>query len=145
MWHYNWPALLILWHIVQDLRLPSVTTIAIPEGYDWRELLTYMMKHHQMEMTGGLGPSVGMVSCCSNWSPWQWTKLCFKHCGHRCELTFVQAVVGVTINLSLSAAVGDRAKQLIEIILNYKYGKVFLLTTEAAVFLIRVKCVTIHH
>uniref|UniRef100_A0A674NTK6 Alanine--glyoxylate aminotransferase n=1 Tax=Takifugu rubripes TaxID=31033 RepID=A0A674NTK6_TAKRU len=45
----------------QDLRLPSVTTIAIPDGYDWREMLAYIMKHHQMEMTGGLGPSVGMV------------------------------------------------------------------------------------
>uniref|UniRef100_A0A669BKL3 Alanine--glyoxylate aminotransferase n=1 Tax=Oreochromis niloticus TaxID=8128 RepID=A0A669BKL3_ORENI len=44
-----------------DLRLPSVTTIAIPEGYDWREMLTYIMKHHCIEMTGGLGPSIGMV------------------------------------------------------------------------------------
>lgn len=45
----------------KDLRLPSVTTIAIPEGYDWKELLAYIMKHHQIEFTGGLGPSVGMV------------------------------------------------------------------------------------
>ncbi|XP_030608049.1 alanine--glyoxylate and serine--pyruvate aminotransferase b [Archocentrus centrarchus] len=45
----------------RDLRLPSVTTIAIPKGYDWREMLTYIMKHHQMEMTGGLGPSIGVV------------------------------------------------------------------------------------
>uniref|UniRef100_A0A8D3BQ24 Alanine--glyoxylate aminotransferase n=1 Tax=Scophthalmus maximus TaxID=52904 RepID=A0A8D3BQ24_SCOMX len=45
----------------RDLRLPSVTTIAIPNGYDWREMLVYIMKHHQMEMTGGLGPSIGMV------------------------------------------------------------------------------------
>uniref|UniRef100_A0A4W4H6H0 Alanine--glyoxylate aminotransferase n=2 Tax=Electrophorus electricus TaxID=8005 RepID=A0A4W4H6H0_ELEEL len=45
----------------KDLRLPSVTTIAIPDGYDWKELLAYMMKHHQVEMTGGLGPSIGMV------------------------------------------------------------------------------------
>ncbi|XP_063079481.1 alanine--glyoxylate and serine--pyruvate aminotransferase b [Engraulis encrasicolus] len=45
----------------KDLRLPSVTTIAIPEGYDWREMLAYIMKNHQMEMTGGLGPSIGMV------------------------------------------------------------------------------------
>uniref|UniRef100_A0A8C6M658 Alanine--glyoxylate aminotransferase n=1 Tax=Nothobranchius furzeri TaxID=105023 RepID=A0A8C6M658_NOTFU len=45
----------------KDLRLPSVTTISIPEGYDWREMLVYIMKHHQMEMTGGLGPSIGMV------------------------------------------------------------------------------------
>ncbi|MEQ2176027.1 hypothetical protein GOODEAATRI_023952 [Goodea atripinnis] len=46
----------------KDLRLPSVTTISIPEGYEWREMLTYIMKNHQMEMTGGLGPSLGMVS-----------------------------------------------------------------------------------
>ncbi|XP_008432415.1 serine--pyruvate aminotransferase, mitochondrial-like [Poecilia reticulata] len=45
----------------KELRLPSVTTISIPEGYEWREMLTYIMKNHQMEMTGGLGPSVGMV------------------------------------------------------------------------------------
>uniref|UniRef100_A0A8C5FSL2 Alanine--glyoxylate aminotransferase n=1 Tax=Gadus morhua TaxID=8049 RepID=A0A8C5FSL2_GADMO len=45
----------------KDLRLPSVTTIAIPKGYNWRELLVYMMKNHNMEMTGGLGPSIGMV------------------------------------------------------------------------------------
>lgn len=49
-------------YVLQDLRLPSVTTIAIPDGYDWREMLAYIMKHHQMEMTGGLGPSIGMVS-----------------------------------------------------------------------------------
>lgn len=53
-----------MWHVLQDLRLPSVTTIAIPDGYDWKELLVYIMKHHQMEMTGGLGPSIGMVSQC---------------------------------------------------------------------------------
>lgn len=46
----------------KDLRLPSVTTIAIPEGYNWKEFLAYIMKHHQIEFTGGLGPSVGMVS-----------------------------------------------------------------------------------
>ncbi|XP_034039494.1 alanine--glyoxylate and serine--pyruvate aminotransferase b [Thalassophryne amazonica] len=45
----------------RDLRLPSVTTIAVPDGYDWKELLAYIMNHHQMEMTGGLGPSVGLV------------------------------------------------------------------------------------
>lgn len=50
--------------VLQDLRLPSVTTIAIPAGYNWREMLAYIMKHHQMEMTGGLGPSIGMVSRC---------------------------------------------------------------------------------
>lgn len=61
---HQWCVTLVrLWRFLQDLRLPSVTTIAVPEGYDWRELLTYVMKNHQMEMTGGLGPSVGMVRC----------------------------------------------------------------------------------
>lgn len=54
---------------IQELRLPSVTTIAIPDGYDWREMLAYIMKHHQMEMTGGLGPSIGMVSYNHHFSP----------------------------------------------------------------------------
>lgn len=39
-----------------------MTTIAIPSGYNWRDITNYVMKHHQMEITGGLGPSVGMVS-----------------------------------------------------------------------------------
>ncbi|KAJ8357002.1 hypothetical protein SKAU_G00197960 [Synaphobranchus kaupii] len=45
----------------KSLRLPSVTTIAIPSGYDWREILAYLIKYHQMELTGGLGPSMGLV------------------------------------------------------------------------------------
>uniref|UniRef100_A0A8C4E9U8 Alanine--glyoxylate aminotransferase n=1 Tax=Dicentrarchus labrax TaxID=13489 RepID=A0A8C4E9U8_DICLA len=60
-WCCNVVTTVISSHVLQDLRLPSVTTIAIPDGYEWRELLAYIMKHHQMEMTGGLGPSIGMV------------------------------------------------------------------------------------
>ncbi|XP_023678041.1 alanine--glyoxylate and serine--pyruvate aminotransferase b [Paramormyrops kingsleyae] len=45
----------------KNLRLPPVTTVAIPSGYNWRDITNYVMKHHQMEITGGLGPSVGMV------------------------------------------------------------------------------------
>uniref|UniRef100_A0A671N0C5 Alanine--glyoxylate aminotransferase n=1 Tax=Sinocyclocheilus anshuiensis TaxID=1608454 RepID=A0A671N0C5_9TELE len=50
-----------VYFLLKDLRLPSVTTIAIPEGYNWKELLAYIMKHHRIEFTGGLGPSVGML------------------------------------------------------------------------------------
>lgn len=57
-----WKSVKCNFFLQQDLRLPSVTTIAIPEGYNWKEMLSYIMKHHQMEFTGGLGPSVGMVS-----------------------------------------------------------------------------------
>lgn len=80
----------ILWHVLQDLRLPSVTTIAIPEGYNWREMLAYMMKHHQMEMTGGLGPSVDMVGCCLKNNA-----LCCVKCN---QLTFVKLSTSVSMS-----------------------------------------------
>ncbi|XP_062371548.1 alanine--glyoxylate and serine--pyruvate aminotransferase a [Sardina pilchardus] len=42
-------------------RLPTVTTIVAPPGYDWKEITAYIMKTHQIEISGGLGPSAGMV------------------------------------------------------------------------------------
>ncbi|XP_056132219.1 alanine--glyoxylate and serine--pyruvate aminotransferase a [Lampris incognitus] len=42
-------------------RLPTVTTIVAPSGYDWKEITTYIMKVHNIEISGGLGPSVGLV------------------------------------------------------------------------------------
>ncbi|XP_062853281.1 alanine--glyoxylate and serine--pyruvate aminotransferase a [Trichomycterus rosablanca] len=42
-------------------RLPTVTTIVAPPGYDWKEITGYIMKNHSIEISGGLGPSVGMV------------------------------------------------------------------------------------
>ncbi|XP_052455407.1 alanine--glyoxylate aminotransferase isoform X1 [Carassius gibelio] len=48
---------------VQDkkARLPTVTTIVAPPGYDWREITGYIMKTYNTEISGGLGPSAGMV------------------------------------------------------------------------------------
>nr|KAF6336092.1 alanine--glyoxylate and serine--pyruvate aminotransferase [Myotis myotis] len=43
------------------LRLPTVTTIAVPAGYDWRDIVKYLMDHFSIEITGGLGPSLGKV------------------------------------------------------------------------------------
>ncbi|KAM6178531.1 alanine--glyoxylate aminotransferase [Rhynchocyon petersi] len=43
------------------LRLPTVTTVAVPAGYDWRDIVSYVIDHHGIEITGGLGPSVGKV------------------------------------------------------------------------------------
>ncbi|KAM6962983.1 alanine--glyoxylate and serine--pyruvate aminotransferase a [Aplochiton taeniatus] len=45
----------------KSARLPTVTTIVAPPGYDWKEITTYIMKTHNLEISGGLGPSVGMV------------------------------------------------------------------------------------
>ncbi|XP_025843510.2 alanine--glyoxylate aminotransferase [Vulpes vulpes] len=42
-------------------RLPTVTTVAAPAGYDWRDIVNYVMDHFGIEITGGLGPSVGKV------------------------------------------------------------------------------------
>ncbi|KAG8445398.1 hypothetical protein GDO86_010253 [Hymenochirus boettgeri] len=44
-----------------ELRLPTVTTISVPIGYEWKDITTYMMKNHDIEITGGLGPSTGKV------------------------------------------------------------------------------------
>ncbi|XP_061539916.1 alanine--glyoxylate and serine--pyruvate aminotransferase a [Phycodurus eques] len=43
------------------LRLPTVTTIMAPHGYDWKDITAYVMKTHNLEISGGLGPSAGMV------------------------------------------------------------------------------------
>ncbi|XP_019398587.1 PREDICTED: serine--pyruvate aminotransferase isoform X2 [Crocodylus porosus] len=42
-------------------RLPTVTTIVVPEGYDWKEITEFLMNKYAIEITGGLGPSVGKV------------------------------------------------------------------------------------
>ncbi|XP_034036592.1 alanine--glyoxylate and serine--pyruvate aminotransferase a [Thalassophryne amazonica] len=42
-------------------RLPTVTTIVAPHGYDCKEITSYIMKTHHLEISGGLGPTIGLV------------------------------------------------------------------------------------
>ncbi|KAM5229027.1 alanine--glyoxylate aminotransferase [Ctenodactylus gundi] len=42
-------------------RLPTVTSVAVPAGYNWRDIVDYIMDHFAIEITGGLGPTVGKV------------------------------------------------------------------------------------
>ena len=42
-------------------RLPTVTTIKIPEGYPWAKVNGYLMEKYALEIAGGLGPSAGQV------------------------------------------------------------------------------------
>ncbi|NXT19940.1 SPYA protein, partial [Syrrhaptes paradoxus] len=42
-------------------RLPTVTTVRVPEGYDWKDITAFLMDNHAIEIAGGLGPSVGKV------------------------------------------------------------------------------------
>lgn len=38
-----------------------VTTVAVPAGYDWRDIVSYILDHFDIEIMGGLGPSTGKV------------------------------------------------------------------------------------
>jgi len=42
-------------------RLPTVTTIKVPEGVDFKAVADYCMKNDLVEISGGLGPSAGKV------------------------------------------------------------------------------------
>ena len=42
-------------------RLPTVTTIKVPDGIDWKAVTVYAMKNYKVEIAGGLGPSAGKV------------------------------------------------------------------------------------
>ncbi|XP_003474416.2 alanine--glyoxylate aminotransferase [Cavia porcellus] len=42
-------------------RLPTVTTVAVPAGYNWRDIVDYVMDSFSIEISGGLGPSLGKV------------------------------------------------------------------------------------
>ncbi|XP_010223499.1 PREDICTED: serine--pyruvate aminotransferase, partial [Tinamus guttatus] len=45
----------------EKARLPTVTTVKVPEGYDWKQLTNYVLDKHGIEIVGGLGPTVGKV------------------------------------------------------------------------------------
>lgn len=42
-------------------RLPTVNTIKVPEGLDWKAVTEYCMKNDLIEISGGLGPTAGKV------------------------------------------------------------------------------------
>uniref|UniRef100_A0A8C2UW42 Alanine--glyoxylate aminotransferase n=1 Tax=Chinchilla lanigera TaxID=34839 RepID=A0A8C2UW42_CHILA len=42
-------------------RLPTITAVVVPAGYNWRDIVDYVMDSFSIEITGGLGPSAGKV------------------------------------------------------------------------------------
>ncbi|KAM7346818.1 alanine-glyoxylate aminotransferase [Cochliomyia hominivorax] len=42
-------------------RLPTVNTIKVPVGIDWRKVADYTMRKYNLEISGGLGPTVELV------------------------------------------------------------------------------------
>ncbi|XP_071607748.1 alanine--glyoxylate aminotransferase isoform X1 [Heliangelus exortis] len=45
----------------EKARLPTITTVRVPEGYDWKEITAFLMDNYGIEIAGGLGPSAGKV------------------------------------------------------------------------------------
>ncbi|RXG59187.1 Serine--pyruvate aminotransferase, mitochondrial [Armadillidium vulgare] len=42
-------------------RAPTVTTIVVPQGINWKEASEYLMNKYKVEISGGLGPTAGKV------------------------------------------------------------------------------------
>ncbi|NXQ68150.1 SPYA protein, partial [Quiscalus mexicanus] len=46
---------------LEKARLPTITTVRVPEGYSWKDITAFLMDKHGVEIAGGLGPTVGKV------------------------------------------------------------------------------------
>ncbi|NXF18187.1 SPYA protein, partial [Rhodinocichla rosea] len=46
---------------LKKARLPTITTVRVPEGYSWKDITAFLMDEHGLEIAGGLGPTVGKV------------------------------------------------------------------------------------
>jgi len=42
-------------------RLPTLTTVEVPEGVDWKYVVDYLMDKHRIEIAGGLGATAGKI------------------------------------------------------------------------------------
>jgi len=42
-------------------RLPTVTTIVVPDGVQWKDVTDFLMQKYRLEISGGLGPTAGKV------------------------------------------------------------------------------------
>ena len=48
-------------HVIEDLRLPTLTTVKIPEGVDGKAFTKYLLNNYGIEIGGGLGDLAGKV------------------------------------------------------------------------------------
>ncbi|NXU87221.1 SPYA protein, partial [Xiphorhynchus elegans] len=45
----------------EKVRLPTITTVRVPEGYNWKDITAFLIDKHAIEIAGGLGPTVDKV------------------------------------------------------------------------------------
>ena len=48
-------------HVTEDIRLPSLTTVRVPEGIDPGAVSRFAMANYNVELAGGLGQLAGQV------------------------------------------------------------------------------------
>ena len=48
-------------HVEPDLRLPSLTTVRVPEGVDAKVVAGRLLNDYNIEIAGGFGPLAGLV------------------------------------------------------------------------------------
>jgi len=42
-------------------RLPTITTVSVPENVDWKFVVDHLMNKHKIEIAGGLGATAGKI------------------------------------------------------------------------------------
>ena len=48
-------------HVDKEYRLPTLTTVKIPQGVDGKAFTSYLLNNHGIEVGGGLGDLAGKV------------------------------------------------------------------------------------
>lgn len=48
-------------HVEREFRLPTLTTVRIPEGVDGKAIARQLLNEHNIEIGGGLGELAGKV------------------------------------------------------------------------------------
>jgi alanine-glyoxylate transaminase/serine-glyoxylate transaminase/serine-pyruvate transaminase len=48
-------------HVAPELRLPSLTTVSVPDGVDAKRIASRLLNEYNIEIAGGFGPLAGKV------------------------------------------------------------------------------------
>jgi alanine-glyoxylate transaminase/serine-glyoxylate transaminase/serine-pyruvate transaminase len=48
-------------HVPQEIRLPTLTSVSIPDGVDGKAVIRYLLEHFNLEIAGGMGQLAGKI------------------------------------------------------------------------------------